>query len=52
MVDEDYGARVEKGLGTTSFKSMVGTFAKKVGISSDKSNLIGENVEQQDKLMT
>lgn len=42
LVDSDYGARVEKGLSATTFSSLMSGFAQKLGLSSDKSSLIGE----------
>ncbi|CDW91299.1 catalase [Stylonychia lemnae] len=51
MVDEDYGSRVQKGLSQSSISSMVGQFAKKVGLSSDKSQLIGESCNRE-QIMT
>jgi len=38
MVDQDYGARVEKGLGSAQGGSMMEKLAKKVGLSADKSH--------------
>ncbi len=37
-VDEDYGARVEKGLASSAAGGFVEKFSKKVGLSSDKSH--------------
>lgn len=42
MVDPDYGARVEKGLTSSSFSEVISSLSQKLGLSHDMSSLVGE----------